>query len=98
MNLQKLVRNNQQLFRQAKDNCSLSQNLRNRDRIVSSFTRLQIDSAGAHHMCVNIYNKLPEHIKKKIETDTLFLKKLKDFLVTNCFYDINEYYYFNESI
>lgn len=41
-------------------------------------------------MSIKIYNKIPDIIKDQQKTNT-FINKLKDFLISKCYYNINEY-------
>lgn len=50
-----------------------------------------------HYASAEIYNALPESIKN-IRSDTVFLKKLKSLLYTNCFYDLNTYFIHMKSL
>ena len=53
---------------------------------------LSICQKGVHCMGVRIYNKLPFYIKKSYSNLRKFKNDLKDFLHTNNFYSIEEYF------
>jgi hypothetical protein len=68
----KFVRNNKTILEQNRDNCStVYHNLRSRNKLTNSLSKMQIVRAGTHHMAVNIYNGVPLNIRK-IEKFTMF--------------------------
>lgn len=86
----KLVKKNLHEYSQAKDFYNHPRNLRNKNRLNRPFTKLHLVSSGTYHMSIKIYNKIPSEIKN-ISAETLFLKKLKEWLIDKCFYTIEEY-------
>jgi hypothetical protein len=42
-------------------------------------------------MAIKVYNKLPVDIKS-CQTFTLFSKRIKQYLINKCLYNINEYF------
>lgn len=88
----KFVRNNKALFDQTQENSTQCRhNLRNRNKLTSTFTTLQIVRSGTHHMAVKVYNSVPKNIKE-IEKNKVFFKKLKDFLIAKSYYTLKEYF------
>ena len=53
---------------------------------------LSICQRGVHCMGNKVYNKLPSHIKKSLNNLRKFKTTLKEFLYTNSFYSIEEYF------
>lgn len=74
----------------------IKRNERNLYKLKMPFSKLKLIKNSPHYMTINIYNHLPNDIKK-YDTPKLFIKKLKSFLIYNCFYSMNEYFNYYES-
>lgn len=66
-------------------------NNRDQNKLIKPFTKLELVSSSPHHMAIKIYNHIPNSLKN-IKKDSLFIKKLKMFLIENCYYDIKEFF------
>jgi hypothetical protein len=86
----KLVKNQKHFFERTRDNCPRNQNLRKRNKLVTTFTNLKIVNSGPYHMAVKVYNHIPL-VLKNIEKQSLFSNKLKQLLVENPFYNVEEF-------
>lgn len=91
LELCKFVRERKAVFPQVKDLITTTHNLRHKNRLALPNTQLQIVRNGAYYMSIKVYNKLPMNLKS-IEKNSLFYKKLKEYLIQNCFYSIREFF------
>lgn len=66
-------------------------NTRHKNNFCPDFTRLNIAKQSPNYMGPEVFNRLPCHIKG---SDTLnsFKKQLKCFLISNCFYSLEEFH------
>lgn len=80
------VKNNSEMFPPH----TRPENLRPKNRLAIQTSHLKMFNTGPHPMAAKIYNELPNHLKnmKKIN---LFKSALKEYLVTKCYYSIEEY-------
>lgn len=75
------------LFQEKKDNCYFA--TRHPNRLCVPPSRSALRSKNSTHMCVMIYNKIPENIK--ILTFNKFKIKLHEWLIDKCYYSMNEF-------
>lgn len=69
-------------------------NTRHKDRLYLPPSRIKMLNQSPYYMAVKIYNKLPKEIKKETKLAT-FDRKLKSYLIKNCFYALEEYFEIN---
>lgn len=89
LELCKLVRNYPDSY-ETREKIQTKYSLRHKNRLNLPTSRLKLHSSSPYAMSIKIYNKLPENIKQENKTN-LFLKKLKQFLITKSYYTIEEY-------
>lgn len=90
LEISKFVKKHKNLFGQERDNCCRA-GLRKRNQLVGSFTNLRIVRSGIYHMAIKIYNKIPFEIRN-ITKVNIFAKKLKEYLLSRCFYNLQEFF------
>lgn len=89
LELCKFVRKYPDYFTQQDDHQS-TYSLRHRNKLKLPPSYLKIHSHGTYAMSVKIFNKLPNEIKSLTKTNK-FINSVKQFLINNCYYTINEY-------
>lgn len=87
----KFVRKNQHFFTRTSDHHSRSYNLRNKNRLALPISKLKLHSSGPYVHAIKIYNNLPRHIQNEDNIKT-FLKLLKNYLIENSFYNLQEFF------
>jgi hypothetical protein len=55
-------------------------------------TRLTLCQNGVYFNEIRIYNKLPLYLKELVESPKIFKRTLKKYLVSYCFYSLDEFY------
>ena len=63
---------------------------RGKDNFHTPHARTKGVSLGPEHMGIKLYNRLPSGLKE-IQTICVFRRKVRDFLLKNLFYSVNEY-------
>jgi hypothetical protein len=53
-------------------------------------SHLAIRQKGVYYMCVKIFNSLPSYVIDLVQDRKLFLGKLKEILIDNSFYSVDE--------
>lgn len=91
----KFVRKNLQLFPQARDKYTCTQNLRYLNKLAMPQSRLGLHSSSTYVMAIKVYNSIPEIIASEIQYNK-FVKKLKIFLINHSFYTLQEFLDFNK--
>lgn len=87
--LMKFVANNESLF---PTNSSVHNiNTRSKNNLHKDLKSLTLVQKGVQNSGTNIFNKLPATIKNLVSNKVQFKQSLKDFLVGNSFYSINEF-------
>jgi len=76
-----------------------SLNTRNRNNLYIPVNSLKLSQKGSYFSAIQIYNRLPNHIKVLgNQRKCKFLKNsLKEFLGAHTFYSLDEYYEFNST-
>ena len=69
-----------------------TKNTRNKFNLFLPQTRLTKYKKGVYFASTNIFNYLPENIKKLSDNTKKFKSELKKFLLLGSFYSIEEYY------
>lgn len=87
----KFVKNNIKQFQQTRNPHSRSHNLRHENKLTIPCSKLELVHSGIHYMSIKIYNKLPLRLKS-IENNVQFVNDTKEFLLCNCFYNIQEFF------
>lgn len=82
------VHKNINLFPKKKD--IHNKNTRNRENLFIPPSRIKMLHDSPHYMALRVYNKLPQNIKSEQKYKT-FNKKLKEFLIDKCYYNLDEY-------
>jgi hypothetical protein len=54
--------------------------------------RLTLCQNGVHFNGIRIYNKLPLYLNELVESPQIFKRILKKYLVSHCFYSLDEFY------
>jgi hypothetical protein len=57
--------------------------------------RLSLCQKGVYFSGIRIYNKLPSYLKELVESPKIFKRTLKKYLVSQCFYSLDEFYDIN---
>lgn len=87
----KFVRKYKHLYPKPENPRPHAHNLRHRNKIVQAISsKLQMFNKGPYAMSITIYNKIPQHIKKESKYD-LFVNKLKNYLIIECPYSLQEF-------
>lgn len=81
------VRTHMHLFEKKGEKCKFA--TRYPDRLCLPPSRTAMRSRNAYHMCVTIYNKIPNKFKNL--TLNKFKKQLHEWLVEKCFYTLKEF-------
>jgi hypothetical protein len=55
-------------------------------------TRLTLCQNWVYFSGLRIYNKLPLYLKELVESPKIFKRTLKKYLVSHCFYSLDEFY------
>jgi hypothetical protein len=76
-------------FRRIQDTHTL--NTRHKERLFLPRSRTKMLNNSPYYMAIKVYNKLPVDIKN-CQTFTLFSKRIKQYLINKCLYNINEYF------
>lgn len=84
---------NKHLYKDVSDNCPRSRRLIHKNKLAIPPAKLHLVSAGVWHMSIKIYNHLPQNLRE-IEEPIVLNKKLKEFLITNSFYSLEEFFKF----
>lgn len=92
----RFVRKNNQFYTKRED-LPCKYTLRHKNKLVLPTYRLKLNSCSTFSSSIKIYNKLPDILKNE-KSDIIFTKKLKQFLINKCYYNINEYYIDNTYI
>jgi hypothetical protein len=50
---------------------------------------------GTYFAGIKIFNKLPSELKELVESPKIFKRNLRSYLVSHCFYKLEEYYCMN---
>lgn len=72
-------------------NYESKRNNRGKNTLKKPFSKLKLFTSGPHSMVIEIYNNIPSHIKTS-ETLPIFLKKLRHYLISKCYYNLNEFF------
>jgi hypothetical protein len=64
--------------------------MRHKGKLMLPSSRLKLHSSGPLVMSIKIYNKLPDELKDE-KKETLFIHKLKQFLLSKTYYSLKEY-------
>jgi hypothetical protein len=54
-------------------------------------TNLSLCQAGIYYRSIKIFNKLPKHIADSLNNKKQFIRKLKNLLLNQSFYSVNEF-------
>jgi hypothetical protein len=54
--------------------------------------RLTLCQNGVYFNGIRIYNKLPLYLKELVESPKIFNRTFKKYLVSHCFYSLDEFY------
>ncbi|XP_072933417.1 uncharacterized protein [Epargyreus clarus] len=81
------VKTHMQLFDKKKDNCNFL--TRHPEKLYLPISRTAMRSRNAYHMCVKIYNRLPDDLKRLQLLK--FKKHVHHWLSEKCFYSIKEF-------
>jgi hypothetical protein len=54
-------------------------------------SHLAIRQKGVYYMCAKIFNSLPSYVRDLVQDRKLFLGKLKEILIGNSFYSVDEF-------
>jgi hypothetical protein len=57
--------------------------------------RLTLCQNGVYFSGIRIFNKLPSYLKELVESPKIFKRALKKYLVSHCFYNLEEFYDIN---
>ena len=72
-------------------NCVVYNKLtRNRGNLHIPQAHLTNRQKGVYYMSVKIFNSLPKFLVDVLENDTMFIGKLKEILIRNAFYSVDE--------
>jgi hypothetical protein len=83
------VKNNLELFT---FNCTVHNKLTgNRGNLHVLQSHLLIAQQGVHNMGVKIFNSLPKFLVDLLEDETMFVERLKEILIHNAFYSVDEF-------
>jgi hypothetical protein len=66
-------------------------NTRNKNNFHSSQPRLSIYRNGVYYMGIKVFNHLSSYIKKLLEEKNQFKNTLKNYLLLNSFYSLNDF-------
>lgn len=77
-------------FFKSKSEFFTNYNRRNKDKLILPMTTLKQFSKGPYSRLVNIYNKIPSSIKD-IKNELVFRSKLKEYLISRCYYSVDEF-------
>ena len=85
------MKKNDTLFQKAKDTYTGNLTLRrHKNKLTVQSSSLKLVSSGPEAMAIKIYNNLPEYILD-IKKENLYIKKLKEYLMNNPFYTVQEF-------
>jgi hypothetical protein len=76
------------LFTKVKDTHNV--NTRHKSRLYLPQSRTKMLNTSPYYMAVKIFNKLPPYISKETNLK-IFSNTLKSYLISKCFYSLNEY-------
>jgi hypothetical protein len=48
-----------------------------------------------HYTCIKVFNKLPKYVTDSFENKKQFIRKVKNLLLDQAFYSVNEFLNFN---
>jgi hypothetical protein len=65
---------------------------RQRENLHLPHTRLTLCQNGVYFNGIRSYNKLPLYLKELVESPKIFKRTLKKYLVSHCFYSLDEFY------
>jgi hypothetical protein len=89
LSLMTFVKNNLELFTFS---CTVHNKLtRNRGNLHVLQSRLSIRQKGVHYMSVKIFSSLPKFLVDLLEDGTMFVERLKEILIHNAFYSVDEF-------
>jgi hypothetical protein len=65
---------------------------RQSNNLLPPTSTLSLYQKGVYYTGIKLFNKLPNEIKDTILTPSLFKNSLKRYLLSHCFYELEEYY------
>jgi hypothetical protein len=66
-------------------------NTRRRAKLHKPQARLKLYQQSVYYSCINIYNRLPDHLAVLIFNKERFLHQVKKYLIQNPFYTLEEF-------
>jgi hypothetical protein len=89
LSLMIFVKNNLELFT---FNCTVHNKLmKNRGNLHVLQSHLSIRQKGVHYVSVKIFNSLSKFLVDLLEDETMFVERLKEILIRNVFYSVEEF-------
>jgi mevalonate kinase len=58
-------------------------------------TNLSLSQQDVHYICIKVFNKLPKYVTDSLENKNQFIRKVKNLLLDQAFYSVNEFLNFN---
>lgn len=68
-----------------------NRNTRHKDKLYLPYSRINMLNKSPYYMAIKIFNNLPKDIKSEPKI-TIFIRKLKSYLVKKCLYSTEEYF------
>ena len=70
-------------------------NTKNKSNLHLPPSKLTVFQRGPYYSGIKAFNNLPTHVKNLLQTKEQFKRALKDYLHSNSFYSLNEFYNYN---
>jgi hypothetical protein len=71
---------------------------RNRTCLHVPQTNLPLCQAGVYYMSIKIFNKSPKHMADSLDNKKQFIRKLKNVLLDQSFYSVNEFFNYSNDL